>query len=143
LPHRRWFWEPVQPRRLPRSATPWAPARPTQEGRYYVANPQSAEVAGIELYVSSEGKLQDVRTGTYLHCTPTAGPFGEHMEFSEIAVAADGSFEASKEFEEIFEGQHAMVKYEFSGHVHGANSSGVARIVGRYREELTYDNGSK
>jgi hypothetical protein len=116
---------------------------PAEEGRYSIGNPQGDAQAEVEFYVSPKGNLQDVSTGAYLMCTPSRSGFKDHMEFSEIPVAADGSFAASTELEKVFEGEHAKVKYEFSGHVHGANSYDQPRIVGSYHEELIYTDGSK
>ncbi len=121
---------------------------PATEGHYTGNDPQSIEHGGVAFYVSPGGNLQDVAIQTTrLGCGPTKEIY-DHFEMAEVPVATDGSFSQHGEQEGMVETAYkeyepAHFAYSFSGHVHGAGASGEQRIAGVYREDITYDNGTK
>jgi hypothetical protein len=95
----------------------------------------------MTMYVSADHTLlQDVAFTTVLGCAPTRPSFYDHLGIADIPIAADGSFSATKTQNGVFAGVPATFTYTFSGHFHGANSSGVARVAGTYKQVITYDD---
>jgi hypothetical protein len=95
------------------------------------------------MYVSPDAKhLQDIAFPTFLGCTPTRAGFYDELQIADIAIAADGSFSATTTQQGILFNVPATFTYTFSGHFHGANASGVARIAGTFKQVITYDNGT-
>jgi hypothetical protein len=77
----------------------------------------------------------------HLLCTP-AGTRTNHFAIGEVAVQPDGSFStAVTTTEPLSAGVVATVTYTLSGHFHGYDSSGHARIAGMARADMTYTEG--
>ena len=113
------------------------------EGSYNGGDPQSRSFQEMTFYVSPVGNLQDVVvTATFLHCTPSA-EVGDRLELPEVTVGAGGSFSAEKEVECVFQNTPAKFAYALSGHVHSAAANGEPPVTGIFREQNTYNNGTK
>ena len=103
---------------------------------------RTPEQSVFSFYVSNDGThLQDVVVPAYLGCAPSKN-FYDHIGFSEIALAADGSFSASATQDGILAGHPATFTYRFSGHLHGTVTGGAARFAGTFREDIAYDDGT-
>jgi hypothetical protein len=91
---------------------------------------------------SGSAHLQNVNLPTvHLGCTPAGTPY-DKLQIDDIAVAADGSFSATTTQDGVFAGSVAHFTYTFSGHFHGTTSAGAARLGGRFREDITYNDGT-
>jgi hypothetical protein len=66
----------------------------------------------------------------------------EHLDISEIPLAADGSFAATKVQDGVVGGVEAKFTYSFRGHFHGLTSTGVPRVAGMLRQTVTFTDGS-
>ncbi|MDA0165213.1 hypothetical protein OM076_33405 [Solirubrobacter ginsenosidimutans] len=114
-------------------------ASPPPAGSYGGTTPNGY---GMTMYVSPDNQhLQDIAFWTLLGCTPTRPSFYDHLGIADIAIAADGSFSATTTQQGIYFNVPATFTYTFSGHFHGANASGVARIAGTYKQVITYNDG--
>jgi hypothetical protein len=93
--------------------------------------------------VSGDGtKLQNVQLGSIgMGCAP-GGNLTDRLQIDQIPIGADGSFESHTTQDAIVAHTPAHYSYTFTGHVHGADSSGAARIAGILRIDLTYGAGS-
>jgi hypothetical protein len=103
----------------------------------------SSQGDSVSFYVSADhAHLQDVGVSLVgLGCTP-GKTFDDQLAIGEIAIAASGAFSASTSQDGVLFGVPAHFTYTFSGHLHGLNSSGVARVGGTLREEITYNDGT-
>jgi nitrogen fixation protein FixH len=130
----------ITPWSATRDAQPSQTASPPEPGSY------RALASGYEFtfYVSPDGsKLQDVSlSGLSVRCAPGNGAFGVPFYIPEIAIASDGSFSVTRTEEGDVSGTVAEFTYTFSGHFHGYNSAGRARIAGALRADVTYDDGT-
>jgi List-Bact-rpt repeat protein len=116
---------------------------PAQEGFYGAGDPQGRSFQEMTFSVTPLGDLSHVVvTSTLLRCDPSA-EVGDKFEIPEVEVEPDGSFDAEREVEGIFEKTSAKFVYTISGHVHGAGSNGEPRLSGIFREDITYDNGTE
>jgi hypothetical protein len=131
-------------------ALPWTATRDNQgdqsavssdPGRYTVHNDGTTDY-GFSFYVSSDGvELQDVSGGLSGRCAPGGSQFYHPFYIPEISIAVDGSFDGSRSEAGLVSGQAATFTYAFSGHFHGYDSNGRARVAGVLREDLVYANG--
>jgi hypothetical protein len=97
---------------------------------------------GMTLYVAPDGKsVQDVTVDTSLGCTPSK-TFGDELQVASVAIAGDGSFSSVTTQHGQLSGGPATFTYTLSGHVHGTTTSGVERMAGTLREDVTYDDGT-
>lgn len=96
----------------------------------------------MSLYVASGGTaVQNVTVGgILLNCAP-GGTLVDHVGIDSIPIDADGSFSTRTTQTGIVGHTPATYTYTFSGHVHGVNSAGAARIAGILREDVTYGAG--
>jgi hypothetical protein len=117
-----------------------APRFPPPAGLYSGGSPQGY---GMSFEVSNDGShIQNVSVSTVsLGCKPSKFLL-DPLAISEIPIAADGAFHKTTEQEGIVEGVSAHFTYTFSGHFHGAGSSGKPRAAGTFREDITYENGT-
>jgi hypothetical protein len=98
----------------------------------------------MSLYVSPGGTaIQNVTVGGIaLDCAPGGG-FADHIGIDSIPIRQDGSFSSQTTQAGIVGDTPATYTYTFTGHVHGVNSAGAARIAGILREDIVYgDAGS-
>jgi hypothetical protein len=87
-------------------------------------------------------QLQNVSVANvYLECTPS-GSVRNAITIGTVPVAADGSFNTTTTQSGVINSSPATLTYTFSGHVHGPSSSGVARLAGTFREDITYGTGT-
>jgi hypothetical protein len=100
--------------------------------------------ASLSLYVAPDGKsVQDVFAVTSMGCVGAGGSvFGGSVIVDEAPIASDGSFVVTSTRSGLHSGAPATFTTTFAGHVHGTNSSGVARLSGDLREDITYDDGT-
>ncbi len=123
-------------------------ALPAQPGHYSGTNPQGLSGGEVDFYVAPSGNLQDVSIlSTKLGCAPSRTAIFDHFEIGEVAVGADGSFSAATSQSGVVETATstfapATFTYTFSGHVHGAGSSGRPRVAGVFREDIAFENGT-
>ena len=99
----------------------------------------------VHFYVSPDGgSIEDVSmysTYTEPSCTPSGGtslgavPVG----IASIPINSDGSFAVTSTQTGLINNQPATFTYTFAGHFHGP-SSGLARVNGIWREDVTYAN---
>ena len=121
---------------------------PATEGHYTGTDPQDYERGNVAFYVSPTGNLQDVSVETtVLPCAPSKIVY-DHFEMPEVTIGLDGSFSHTGEQEGMVETAYgsyepAHITYTFSGHVHGAGANGEPRLAGMFREDITYNNGTK
>ena len=119
---------------------PGQPSSP-EAGRYTVHNAGTTDY-GFSFYVSSDGvELQDVSGGLSGRCAPGGSQFYHPFYIPEISIAVNGSFDGSRSEAGLVSGQAATFTYAFSGHFHGYDSNGRARVAGVLREDLVYANG--
>jgi hypothetical protein len=93
--------------------------------------------------VASDGtKLQDVTVrGITLNCTP-GGTLSHDISIPSVPIAVDGSFASTSTESGVVNTTAATLTYTISGHFHGPSSTGVARVAGIVREDVTYNNGT-
>jgi hypothetical protein len=115
-------------------------APPVAPGSYSGATLQGY---GLSFTVSGDStQIQSVNLPTVrLDCTPGGTPY-DHLQIADIAIASDGSFTATTTQDGIFASSAAHFTYTFSGHFHGTTTDGAARLAGRFREDITYNNGT-
>ena len=96
----------------------------------------------VALNVSADHtQLQDVTANVELGCSP-GGSFNDQLNIAEISIQPNGSFNGKLTQEGVIDEAPAHFTYSFSGHFHGVSSSGVPRVAGTLREDVTYDNGT-
>ncbi|HWF34385.1 MAG TPA: hypothetical protein VG295_03410 [Solirubrobacteraceae bacterium] len=103
----------------------------------------SGAYAGVGFSASAGGtELDNVSvTSVYLPCMPS-GALSNHITLPTVAIAADGSFSSSSTETGVINSTPATFTYTFNGHFHGPSSSGVPRVAGMFREDITYGNGT-
>ena len=96
----------------------------------------------FSFYVSGDGtKLQNVQLGGIgLNCAP-GGSLADRLQIDQIPINADGSFESHTTQDGVVAHTPAHYAYTFTGHVHGTDTNGAARIAGVLRIDLTYGAG--
>lgn len=120
----------------------WAMTRERQGSQAGPAPSGSYTGSFGSLYVPTDStQLQDVVFSTFhLACTPGGNPT-DRIDIGEVAIEPDGSFDSVTTQHGVLGGAEATFTYTFSGHLHGYSSSGVARIAGMVREDVTYVKG--
>jgi hypothetical protein len=121
---------------------------PAEEGSYTGTDPQNREGGNVKLYVAPGGNLQDVFVETTELGCGSSKIIYDHFEMPEVTVGPEGAFSHSGEQDGMVETAYneyepAHITYTLSGHVHGADAAGEQRIAGVYREDITYNNGTK
>ena len=100
--------------------------------------------AGYRFYVSPDGtQIQDVAVtnSDRLNCAPGTSFNDSSFNISNIAIASDGSFTATATQTGVESGFPATFTYKFTGRFHGLDSSGVERVAGQVREDISYNDG--
>jgi hypothetical protein len=129
------YWEAL------RESQPGQAVTPALPGAYGVTNAGSYGYA-FSFSVSTDGRhLLDVTGTPPMRCTPGGGSVSHQFYIPEIAIAADGSFRGTATEAGVISGHAATLTYTFSGHLHGYDSGGHARMAGEYRMDATYANG--
>ena len=123
-------------------------ARDSQGADQTLSPPPAGSYSGasggysLRLYVSPDRtRIQDVTVTTSLGCAP-GGSLGGQFQLADTKIEADGSFTSTFSYEGVVASSPATIKYTFSGHFHGTNGAGTARVAGNLREDVTYDDGS-
>jgi hypothetical protein len=115
-------------------------ARPPSAGSY--SGSSGSGGARVSLNVSADHKqLQDITASVRLGCSPGGG-LNDQLNLEDVPIRSAGSFKGSFTQEGVVEGAPAHFAYSFIGHFHGVTSSGVPRVAGTLREDITYDNGT-
>jgi hypothetical protein len=122
-----------------RDAQPPQTPSPPEPGSYTALT----SFTSFAFYVSPDGtRLEDVSfPGLTVRCAPGNNTFGNQFYIPEIAISGDGSFSGTVTEKGDVAGNPAEFTSTFSGHLHGHNSAGKARIAGALREDVTYENG--
>jgi hypothetical protein len=126
----------------------WSVTRDAQ-GVQSAAAPPAGSYTGasgsytLSLYVANDQKsLQDVTVAAALGCTPSHAALGDRFVFSQVPLAADGSFDATATQQGVVSGAPATFTYVFKGHVHSVNSAGTERLAGVLRETIAFNDGT-
>jgi hypothetical protein len=115
-------------------------ASPPAPGSYSGSTSQSRNVS---FFVSNDKtKLQDVAIPVVsIACSPSKS-FYDQVQIASIVIGSDGSFSSTTTQDGVLSGAAAHFTYTFSGHMHGLASDGTQRVAGRFREDVTFDNGT-
>ena len=125
----------------------WLATRDTQGSEVSPPPPgsysgSSSQSFALSLHVSADSShIQDVVVPTGLQCLP-GKTFDDQLEFASIPINADGSFSATATQAGVLFGATAQFSYTLAGHFHGTNASGVERVGGQLREDITFNNGT-
>lgn len=96
----------------------------------------------LAFYVSSDSKqLQNVTFALTPTCAPS-NTLDNTVSMPAIPIAADGSFTRTTTQNTVVNGSMAKITSTFTGHFHGFDTSGVARMAGQVRDDVTYKDGT-
>ena len=102
----------------------------------------SSQNFAFSLYVSADSsQIEDVVVPTGIQCAPSES-FDDRLQFASIAINADGSFTGTATQTGVLSGATAQFTYTLAGHFHGTTASGVERVGGQLREDISFNNGT-
>jgi hypothetical protein len=118
-----------------RDTQPGQPTSPPPSGSYTGGDTQNRALA-FDI-AAGGGAIQDVSVPVVdLACVPATNT-DDLIQIASITINADGSFSSTTQQTGVFAGHPATFTYVFRGHVHGVNSTGLARLAGTLRENVS------
>ena len=117
---------------------------PTASPGSYTGFTERSDSASVYFYVAPDGgSIEDVDippVDAEPSCTPSGSVSSAPVGISSIPINSDGSFSSETTRTGLVDNQPATFTYTFNGHFHGPNTTGLARVDGIWREDVTYAN---